>query len=330
MPLAIAFTEELFPEDQVSRFSPTFTSTKRCLFGLVLFCWSLKTQYWILNTWKLSAFASLANWSWALLEWHTFDDPTSLPWLCQRSPSVRQWCQWKLLSMIWTISIIGIMPMKVTVKGMNNFDNWNNLAQKSMKITYNLKLGFGKVKYCMIVLLPRGLFIAVRQRWVEGRKYFDWISLTLSNIHSKSSFAHLREIERTVYQSLKFILFLGTVWTWIFPPLVGMCIFHLLRIRRHMSLLTMCLFLKNMPNVKRISRGLTPSRGLIPDSFSKKVLTEEIQNSTKAQVASWNMNTLNLWIWDLIIDWWLWINLHETQSINKDYRTNSMNSWIFI
>ena len=27
----------------------------------------------------------------------------------------------------------------------------------------------------------------------------------------------------------------------------------------------------------------------------------------------------------LIIEWRLWIKLHETQSINKDYRTNSMN-----
>ena len=32
------------------------------------------------------------------------------------------------------------------------------------------------------------------------------------------------------------------------------------------------------------------------------------------------------WLWQkqLIIDWRLWIKLHETQSINKDYRTNSM------
>ena len=32
----------------------------------------------------------------------------------------------------------------------------------------------------------------------------------------------------------------------------------------------------------------------------------------------------------LIIDWRLWIKLHETQSINKDYRTNSMETLFFM
>ena len=36
-----------------------------------------------------------------------------------------------------------------------------------------------------------------------------------------------------------------------------------------------------------------------------------------------NINDINDRKW-LIIDWRLWIKLHETQSINKDYRTNSM------